>query len=597
MKCNRTSKSKHVLVRHAVLLMIVLLCSVYTQGVQAQGYLRAEGKRIVNNKGENVLLRGMGLGGWMLQEGYMLRVHQDGQQHRIRQRIDSLVGKERTEMFYDAWLANHTRKIDIDSMKAWGFNSVRLPMHYNLYTLPIELEPVAGGNTWLQKGFAITDSLLAWCKANQMYLILDLHAAPGGQGNDLNISDGDTSKPALWDSDANKQKTIALWAKLAQRYANEPWVGGYDLINEPNWGFTDPVGDKNGIKEKDNSALKNLMQDITSAIRAVDKNHLVIIEGNGWGNNYNAILPAWDNNMVLSFHKYWNYNNQNSIGHILKAREEYNIPVWLGETGENSNVWFTEAIRLLESNNIGWAWWPLKKMGFNNPLEIRSDSNYDKVLNYWSGKGKKPAADVAYSGLMQLAGNTKLENAIYHPDVIDAMFRQPFSAKATSFKQHIISGSVTLFAVDYDLGRNGVAYFDRDTADYRVSGVPGVGNKGRVYRNDGVDIRRDSTTTGSYFVSDFEKGEWLQYTILVAKKGLYNLALGLFSESANSRFSIRLNDQLIATNLAVQKKGKYQSWQVQPVNSVALEAGQQVIRIYADEGMFNLKTIGFSLVK
>ena len=301
--------------------------------------------------------------------------------------------------------------------------------------------------------------------------------------------------------------------------------------------------------------------------------------------------------MVLSFHKYWNYNNQNSIGHILKAREEYNIPVWLGETGENSNVWFTEAIRLLESNNIGWAWWPLKKMGFNNPLEIRSDSNYDKVLNYWSGKGKKPAADVAYSGLMQLAGNTKLENAIYHPDVIDAMFRQPFSAKATSFKQHIISGSVTLFAVDYDLGRNGVAYFDRDTADYRVSGVPGVGNKGRVYRNDGVDIRRDSTTTGSYFVSDFEKGEWLQYTILVAKKGLYNLALGLFSESANSRFSIRLNDQLIATNLAVQKKGKYQSWQVQRVNRVALEAGQQVIRIYADEGMFNLKTIGFSLVK
>ena len=597
MKCNRTSKSKRVLARHAVVLMIVLLCSVYTQGVQAQGYLRAEGKRIVNNKGENVLLRGMGLGGWMLQEGYMLRVHQDGQQHRIRQRIDSLIGKERTEMFYDAWLANHTRKIDIDSMKAWGFNSVRLPMHYNLYTLPIELEPVAGGNTWLEKGFAITDSLLAWCKANQMYLILDLHAAPGGQGNDLNISDGDTSKPALWDSDANKQKTIALWAKLAQRYANEPWVGGYDLINEPNWGFTDPVGDKNGIKEKDNSALKNLMQDITSAIRAVDKNHLVIIEGNGWGNNYNAILPAWDNNMVLSFHKYWNYNDQNSIGHILKAREEYNIPVWLGETGENSNVWFTEAIRLLESNNIGWAWWPLKKMGFNNPLEIRSDSNYDKILNYWSGKGEKPAADGAFSGLMQLAGNTKLENAIYHRDVIDAMFRQPFSAEATSFKQHIISGSVTLFAVDYDLGRNGVAYFDRDTADYRVSGLPGVGNKGRVYRNDGVDIRRDSTATESYFVSDFEKGEWLQYTIQVAKKGLYNLALGLFSDSPNSRISIRLNEQLVATNLAVQKKGKYQSWQVQRVNSVALKAGQQVVRIYADEGMFNLKTISFSLVK
>ena len=71
---------------------------------------------------------------------------------------------------------------------------IRLPMHYNLYTLPVDKEPVAGENTWLDKGFAITDSLLAWCKANHMYLILDLHAAPGGQGNDINISDRDTTQ-------------------------------------------------------------------------------------------------------------------------------------------------------------------------------------------------------------------------------------------------------------------------------------------------------------------------------------------------------------------------------------------------------------------
>jgi aryl-phospho-beta-D-glucosidase BglC (GH1 family) len=166
---------------------------------KSQGYLKASGTSIVNEKGENVLLRGIGLGGWMLQEGYMLRVNREGQQNKIRKRIDSLIGPENTQKFYDAWLANHTRKIDIDSLKAWGFNSVRLPMHYNLYTLPIEKEPLPGQNTWLEKGFALTDSLLAWCKANSIYLILDLHAAPGGQGNDLNIADGDTSKPALWE--------------------------------------------------------------------------------------------------------------------------------------------------------------------------------------------------------------------------------------------------------------------------------------------------------------------------------------------------------------------------------------------------------------
>lgn len=86
--------------------------------------------------------------------------------------------------------------------------------------------------------------------------------------------------------------------------------------------------------------------------------------------------------MVLSYHKYWNKNDLASIKNMIAARDKYNIPIWLGETGENSNVWFTEAIRLLEENNIGWCWWPLKKLGSNNPLQIKSNLNYDQVVNY-----------------------------------------------------------------------------------------------------------------------------------------------------------------------------------------------------------------------
>ena len=196
----------------------------------AQGFLDVKGKHIINDQGEKVILKGMGLGGWMLQEGYMLRFPNEGQQYKIKAALEDLMGKDKTKEFYDAWLKNHTTKADIDSMKAWGFNSVRLPMHFNLYTLAIEEEPVKGQNTWLEKGFAITDSLLEWCKANEMYLILDLHAAPGGQGNDFNISDRDPSKPSLWDSEENRNKMIALWRKLAARYADEPWIGAYDII-------------------------------------------------------------------------------------------------------------------------------------------------------------------------------------------------------------------------------------------------------------------------------------------------------------------------------------------------------------------------------
>ncbi len=269
--------------------------------------LKTDGKRIINDKGENILLRGFGLGGWMLQEGYMLKINREGQQYRIRERIVELMGKDQTDQFYDLWLSNHTRKADVDSLKAWGFNSVRLPMHYNLYTLPVDQEPVAGKDTWLEKGFVLTDSLLSWCKQNQMYLILDLHAAPGGQGSDLNISDRNPYKPSLWESEFNQKKTIALWRKLAERYVNEPWMGGYDLINEPNWGFEDLKNDKNGTKEQKNEPLQKLLKEITAAIREVDKKHMIIIEGNGWGNNYKGITPTWDNNMVLFI----------NIGHIM----------------------------------------------------------------------------------------------------------------------------------------------------------------------------------------------------------------------------------------------------------------------------------------
>ncbi|MFC4144606.1 cellulase family glycosylhydrolase [Pedobacter mendelii] len=560
----------------------------------AQGFLKAEGKKIVNAKGENILLRGFGLGGWMLQEGYMLKINKDGQQHKIREKLEDLMGTKQTQEFYDAWLNNHTRKIDIDSLKAWGFNSIRLPMHYNLYTLPVEKEPVAGKNTWLDRGFALTDSLLAWCKANKMYLILDLHATPGGQGNDTNIADRDDSKPMLWESEANQQKTIALWAKLAERYKNEEWIGAYDIINEPNYGFTNPADDKNGTKEKVNALLRKLMVDITKAIRNVDEKHILIIEGNGWGNNYNGIFPLWDKNMVLSFHKYWNYNDQASISNMIKARDEQNVPVWLGETGENSNTWFTDAISLLERNNIGWAWWPLKKVGFNNPMEIRSNPNYNSVVNYINNGGDKPKESNVYSGLMELAIYTKLENTIIHKDVIDAMIRQPHSNETKPFKAHNIKNGAIIYAVDYDLGKNNYAYFDLDTADYHtVTNKRTAGNRGRIYRNDGVDISKDSVLYEKYFVNSIEKGEWLQYTVNVLSKGNYTLKLNTASANNDGKLTISINGKTVASGIQVPKTDGAKKFATFDLPNIPLAAGKQVIRVISDTGGYNFSYIQF----
>jgi hypothetical protein len=566
-------------------LALIFCLLIISQKNWAQGFLKAEGQFIVNEKGEKVILRGMGLGGWMLQEGYMLRVNGIGQQqHVIRKNIADLIGDKRTEEFYNAWLSNHVRKIDIDSMAAWGFNSVRFPLHYNLFTLPVEEEPVPGQHTWLDKGFAMTDSLLKWCAANHVYLILDLHAAPGGQGNDLNISDRDPSKPSLWQIEENQKKTIALWHKLATRYANEPWIGAYDIINEPNWGF-EKADDRNGCSESTNTLLKKLMVEITQAIREVDKNHILIIEGNCWGNNYNGIFPLWDNNTVISFHKYWNYNDQASIQKFIDIRKQYNAPVWLGESGENSNHWFRDAIHLMEKNEIGWAWWPLKKLGFNNPLEVKIPKGYQQILNYWSKNGEKPSAEDAYLGLMELANNLKLENCIYHKDVIDAMFRQTYTDETMPFKKHVAARGLTIQAVDYDLGRNRFAYFDRDTANYWVSngGTRTAGNKGSRYRNDGVDILQENE---KFYVDSFEAGEWLQYTITSNTKKSYQLTL-LVSSNTPGKITLFCNGK--TAELAIPDMSF--QWQSLQIKNIRFNKGENIIRVKVEQGNLRFQSM------
>ena len=399
---------------------LVLVFAAGAARAQSTGFLRARDARIMDGQGREIILRGMGLGGWMLQEGYMLGVKGVGTQHSIKARIAELLGEEDCAKFYTLWRQNHMTQADVDLLAKSGFNSIRLPMHYNLFTLAAEDEPVKGRNTWLATGFTLTDNLLAWCKANRMYLILDLHAAPGGQGKDANISDYDPAKPSLWDSDANKQKTIALWRKLAERYANEPAIGGYDLLNEPNWTFEGK--DKNGKNDISNQPIWDLYQALTKAIREVDTNHMIIIEGNGWGNNYNGFPGPWDDNMVMSFHKYWNPNTQEAIARFLALREKHGLPIWLGESGENNNQWFRECVALVEKNHIGWAWWPHKKVVSDSCiLTITRPDDFKQVLDYWNRNGARPSREIAAKGLFELAQNAKVGNCRFNTNVVQAL--------------------------------------------------------------------------------------------------------------------------------------------------------------------------------
>lgn len=547
--------------------------------------LKTQGKKIVDQNGNEVILRGMGLGGWMLQEGYMMQSSDVADtQHEFKNRLIALIGEDKTNEFYDAWLTNHVTKKDIDSLAKWGFNSVRLPMHYNLFTLPIEAEPVSGENTWLTKGFDLVDNLLDWCESNNMYLILDLHGAPGGQGTNAAISDYDNTKPSLWQSQDNKNKTVALWRKLAERYKDEPWIGGYDLINEVN-------GD-----HVTGPQLKQFYIQITNAIREVDTKHILFIEGHDWANNFTGLTPTWDSNMVYSFHKYWTFNDQGSIQWVLNLREQQNVPLWMGEAGENSNVWFTDAIKLFEDNNIGWSWWPLKRIEtIVGPYSIPFTDGYKKILSYWRGQGAKPTEAEAYSAMMELANNSNSSNCFHQKDVPDAMIRQIKTEATKPYKKHNIPGVVYLS--DFDLGKNGKAYYDIDVANY--SGSTGdfqAWNSGWIYRNDGVDIseNNDPVNGNGYHIGYIKKGEWLSYTVNVSESAAYKAKVRFASPNSGGVFHLSVNGEDITKAKTIPSTGGWTNFQNVEIPDIVLNQGSQVLKLQFDnEVEYNMSSIEF----
>ena len=549
--------------------------------------IRALGTTIVDENQDEVLLRGVGLGGWMLQEGYMMNSNGGADtQHEFKEKLNLLVGADNTNQFYQNWLDNFITEQDINAIADWGFNSVRVALHYNLLTLPIEEEPVEGDNTWLEAGFERIDELMSWCSANNIYLILDLHAAPGGQGSDAAISDYDPDKPSLWESELNRDKTIALWGQLADRYKDEPWMGGYGLLNEVNWW---PL---------DGSVLRAFYIETTQAIRAVDQNHIIFIGGNSWSNDFSGLTPPWDSNLVYEFHKYWSYNDTDSIQWVLDMQNQHNIPLWCGETGENSNVWYKDAMSLYETNNIGWSCWPYKRIATTvAPYSVSSNPNYEAIINFWKGEGPEPSVASAMAGLNQLTDDILLENNTFYKDVVDAYLRQPQDNTSIPYAEHTIPGLVYLS--DYDLGTNGIAYYDQDVANYSLSTDQyEAWNRGWTYRNDGVDIQENSDTNNSngLHLSFIEKDEWVNYTVDVLESGFYNIDLRYATTQSGGQIKYLIDGNDISEQITLSNTGGWNNFTNHSTNNIYIGEGIQTFQILVTGTIsFNMSSLNFSI--
>ena len=535
----------------------------------SQGFLHVENGEIVDGSGNPVLLRGLGLGGWLVPEGYMLNIPGFGSPTEIENKIEALLGTELANEFWDLYHDKYVAKADIDQIAAWGFNSIRIPFHYKQFS------PSPGEVN--QFGYDIVDSLLSWCEPYNMYIILDMHCAPGGQ-NHGEISDSDGTA-RLWLEQDYKDHTIEIWHSIAEYYTDDTRIGGYDLINEPV--LPDGVSSTN---------LRQLYIDITNTIREVDTNHIVFIEGNWYATDFTSLTPPWDANMSYSFHKYWNDITQGTIQYLINMSGSYNIPLWLGETGENSNHWGHEVIQLCESNNIGWNWWTHKKLEkITSPLSAIIDPPYQDIIDYWNGSGSQPSSAYAQVALFGMAENLKIENCETRPGVIPALMDPIYGESPTPVTTHSIPG--TIAAVDYDIGARNVAYTDND---YMNTGN-GSYNSGLSYRNDGVDIEANGDENGlPYNVGWTAAGEWIGYTIEDVFAGTYDLVFRVSSNVGSGIFFLELNGTNLGV-ISVPNTGGWWAWDTMTIPDVSVADGPQYLKLVTVQEGYNIEGFTFSV--
>lgn len=397
--------------------IVLLLTLTVSTSIQGQSrFVTTRGKDLIDTNGKPLLLKGINLGNWLLPEGYMFKFKSANSPRLIQTVVNELVGEDEGRRFWQAFHRNYIAREDIRFIKQSGFNSVRVPFSYRLFVTETTPAKLAG------EGYALLDDVVAWCRQEKLYVILDMHAAPGGQTGD-NIDDS-WGYPFLFESPESQDLTVAIWRKLALRYRNEPAVIGFDLLNEPIAHYFDAA--------RLNPKLEPLYRRIVTAIREVNRNHVIFLGGAQWDTNFKVFGPPFDSKLVYTFHKYWMDVNQAAIQEYVDFRDKHNVPIWMGESGENTDEWIASFRTLLEQNNIGWCFWPYKKLDATSCIaSINPPENWDAIVDFANGprntfeevRKNRPAQEKAQRALSDYLERIKFANCRVNQGYLKALGR------------------------------------------------------------------------------------------------------------------------------------------------------------------------------
>jgi Endoglucanase len=378
-------------------------------------FVSVHGRALIAPDGAPLRLKGINLANWLVPEGYMFLFDEGAASPRgIQLVFEQLVGDLAARKFWQRFRENYITRDDIRFIKHAGFNVVRIPFSYRLFV----------GNGYRPRlegvGYQLLDQVIAWCREEGLYVILDMHAAPGGQTG--SVMDDSWGHAYLYEDAASQELAIRLWRALAERYRDEAIVIGYDLLNEPIGHHLDTAAL--------NPKLEPLYKRMTAAIREVDREHLIIIEGTHWGSDFSVFGPPFDDKLVYSFHKYFVPPTRDTIQSYLAFRDTYDVPLFMGESGEADNDWIRALRSLLEANDIGWAFWPYKRLGGTaSVLSVATTSEWEAIAQFAADpvatiprvQSHRPPRAVVNKALNDFLENIRLENCRINTEYLHAL--------------------------------------------------------------------------------------------------------------------------------------------------------------------------------
>ncbi|MCT2536656.1 glycoside hydrolase family 5 protein [Aquibacillus koreensis] len=370
--------------------------------------LQVNQDRIVREDGSTVQLRGTCVGGWLNMEDFINGF--TGSEHGLRDTAASILGRAKAEFLFERMQHYFFGEDDIAFIKSWGGNTIRLPLNYRHF------EDDENPFVYKEEGFQKLDAIVDLCEKHGVYIIFDLHAVQGWQNTHWH-SDNDHRQSLFWHDKTYQDRFVALWEEFARRYKNRAVVAGYNLMNEPC--SNTPHGDYphtffNNYKA-DWERLNRVNRRAVEAIRKIDPDHIIILEGDNYSKFFDGMEAPFADNLVYSSHNYtaagfgpgpypgiadaktaridsglyWDRDKQRQVftdhqGSVYA--QKHKVPLWVGEFGSVYNGpeqeipdrlrAMDDQISIFEEFGAHWTTWTYKDVGVMGLAMLDPESEY-----------------------------------------------------------------------------------------------------------------------------------------------------------------------------------------------------------------------------